>query len=311
MTILVTGYNGFIGRHLCKKLAKLGHRLIGIDNYSTSEFSEDWILECLAKYIRFDITAPPGDYDDLINRIGKVDVIIHLAALARVQPSFENPVKWHETNVVGTLKLIDLAKRVDCKKFIFASSSSVYGGILGWDTEQCEYREDASDSVFPTSPYALQKLTAENYLFMLSNTFKAIALRLFNVYGENQPTKGQYPQAIPIWRDQFKDGDPITLYGNGNTSRDFTHVDDVTDAFVACLKDDFSSEIFDIGTGESYTMRKIINAITGDRNYPIQKLPARNEPNKTLAQNQKAKDILGWKPKINVIKWLEAHSVKE
>ena len=310
--ILVTGFNGFVGRHLCRSLLDAGYEVVGIDNYSTSE-EESWEGSEKILKIKHDISE---NFDsNLPELIGKVDAIIHLAALARVQPSFENPVRWNDVNVTGTLKLLLFAKSIDCKRFVFASSSSVYSdsALVMRPEYDNWYEEDALQLLKPISPYALQKLMAERYIEMFADEdCSYISLRLFNVYGEDQPVKGQYPQAIPTWREQFKNGEKITLYGDGNTKRDFTYVGDVVNAFMAAMtySPESGYDCFNIGTGESYKMISIINAISGVQDYPILWLPYRNEPKITLADNRKAEDLLGWKNKTYVINWLVENRTK-
>lgn len=299
MRVLVTGYNGFIGRHLTNRLLADGHIVFGIDDYSNSV--DDFFVP-MSQQTQFQGYDMDIDHIDDVEswfrrEIGKIDCIFHLAAKARVQPSFENPVAWHKTNVTGTLKLLEFAKVSKIKKFIFSSSSSVYG--LSTTHGQSEH-----SATFPTSPYALQKLQAEQLCDFYCRAFgiQTVCLRYFNVFGENQPISGNYPQLIPILLNRYKKNLPFIVYGDGETRRDFTYVGDVVQANILAMDNKKISGIVNIGSGENYSVNEVCRMI--DSEMPIEYHPARNEPKATLAINYKASTHLNWKPTVKLPEWI-------
>lgn len=295
MKILVTGCCGFIGRHLTDRLLTEGYNVIGIDDFSTSP--KDWeYVEKLSDFFCIDL----GNVSqiDLNWILDDVDIVFHLAAKARVQPSFENPIDWHNTNVTGTLKLLEAFKvnNKKNKKFIFSSSSSVYG-------LSAKYGQSENSKLYPFSPYALQKMQAEQLCSFYESTFgiQSICLRYFNVYGENQPVSGNYPQLIPILLDRYKNKKPFTIYGDGENRRDYTYVGDVVEANILSMISK-STGTFNIGTGTNYSVNEICDLI--DSNHPREFLPARVEPCSTRAISYKAKEYLKWIPTTTISDWI-------
>lgn len=297
MRILVTGYNGFIGRHVTKRLIEDGHTVFGIDDLSNSSDDFD-LIDNDNRFFHFNICWDDDRYRRLADDIGQIDCILHLAAKARVQASFKFPLEWHDTNVTGTLRLLEFAKVNKIKKFIFSSSSSVYG-------LSTKYSLFEDSKLHPLSPYALQKVQAEQLCEFYHNTFgiQAISLRYFNVYGENQPISGNYPQLVPILLQKCKENEPFVIYGDGEQRRDFTYVKDVVEANILAMQSK-ETGLFNIGSGTNYSVNEICDMI--DPNHPRQYEPERPEPRITLANNYKAYAKLKWKPTVNLASWIKS-----
>lgn len=268
--ILVTGHLGFIGSHLIEKYP-WAH---GIDLKSGG-----------------DIRTFQSDE--------KYDVIFHCAAKASVIGSFQDPKEFHEHNVLGTLNLLEYARKTGAN-IVFSSSSSVYGD------SKIPTKED--ELVDPMSPYAIQKLICEEYLKLYWKLgVKSIALRYFNVFGERQPNDGAYKTVLSTFFGQYKDGKPFSIVGGGKQRRDFVYVKDVVEANVKAYEwllnaSDF--EIFNIGSGKNYSVNEVTDMI--DPEYPRFFLEKRKEPQTTLADISKAEKLLNWKPTVNLQSWINS-----
>lgn len=289
---VVTGVAGFIGGHLAQRLLNLGYEVIGIDDYSTGHYLN------VPKGVHFwNIDISKKENMSILSAICQdVDYIFHLAAKARVQPSIDNPVLYHETNVNGLLNMLEIAREHRVKKFIFSSSSSVVG-----TSELFPTPEDAPCN--PISPYALHKLIGEQYCKVYAEVYglPTISLRYFNVYGDKMPTEGAYRLVLGIWAKQKKNGEPLTITGSGHQRRDFTWVGDVVTAnILAATSEIASGEVFNIGNGDN----RSINDIASLFNHPKVHIEPKLEPLITLANNKKAKEKLGWQPTKNIEDWL-------
>ena len=298
MRCVVTGGAGFIGSNLVDKLIDDGHEVIIFDNYSTGKKEN---VNPKAKFFLVDISHQPSfEHKTMKDIMSGVDVVFHLAAKARVQPSIENPIEYHNTNVNGTLNMLDACRRYGVKRFIFSSSSSVYG-----DVEQLPTPEE--QELNPMSPYALHKLQGEQYCKLFSELYdlETVCLRYFNVYGERQNTEGAYCLVMGIFAGQLLNGEPMTINGDGENRRDFTYVGDVVDANIRCATNlgvEFNGEAFNIGNGDNRSVNQIANLLSedGDR---VNRAPV-IEPKETLADNSKAKRVLGWKPTNKIEDWI-------
>jgi UDP-glucose 4-epimerase len=289
---VVTGVAGFIGGHLAQRLLDLGYEVIGIDDYSTGHYLN------IPKGVHFwNIDISKKENMSILSSICQnADYIFHLAAKARVQPSIDNPVLYHETNVNGLLNMLEIAREHRVKKFIFSSSSSVVG-----TTELFPTPEDAPCN--PISPYALHKLIGEQYCKVYAEVYglPTISLRYFNVYGDKMPTEGAYRLVLGIWAKQKKNGEPLTVTGTGYQRRDFTWVGDVVTAnILAATSEIASGEVFNIGNGDN----RSINDIASLFGHPKVHIQPKLEPLITLANNKKAKEKLGWQPTKNIEDWL-------
>lgn len=292
---IVTGGSGFIGSHIVDKLIDLGHEVLVIDDHSAT-CHEYFYSNSKATYYVTSITN-----SNIEKLFEGVDYVFHLAAEARIQPSFENPELTINTNVLGTANVLKYAAKHNVKKVIYSSTSSSYGLI-----NAIPLSEDMPTDCL--TPYSITKVAGENLCKVYSRTYglDTIILRYFNVYGGRQPTKGQYAPVVGLFQKQFKQGKPFTIVGDGLQSRDFTHISDVVEANVRAMKKDgwLGGEIFNIGTGKNFTMIDLISIIEGEGAvYTV--LPERKgEARHTKADNSKAKRILNWEPKVKLEDWL-------
>ncbi len=283
--IIVSGFAGFIGSHLTDKLIELGHEVTGIDDLSTGKEEN---INPKAEFIQQDISEIYGD--------GKTDFIFHLAALPRVPFSIEHPTKTHRVNVTGTYNILKMAKDMGVKKVIFASSSSVYGD------QQLPLKEDAIPH--PKSPYALHKLIGEQYCRMFNEVYglPTVCLRFFNVYGKRADPNSEYSLVIAKFLKLNKEGKPLTIYGDGEQTRDFTYVDDVVNACILAMKSDIENEIINVCNGENISINRIAELIGGEKIYLP---PRKGDILHTLGSSEKAKKLLNWEPQIDIERGLQ------
>jgi len=292
MKIIVTGGAGFIGSNLVDKLIENGHDVTVIDNLSTGKIEN---LNPKCTLIEADLVTMSMFVLDSI--MSGTEYVFHVAAKARVQPSIANPITFNEHNVDATLRLLDSASRAKTvKRFIFSSSSSVYGG----DTLPFEETMPTR----PLSPYALQKLIGEQYCQLYSRIYglETVCLRYFSVYGNRQPTEGAYCTILGIFTRQRKAGEVLTITNDGEQKRDFTHVSDVVDANILAMEHNLltplNGQCFNIGYGKNISINEIASYFGGEKKYIGNVL----EPKETLADNFKARQILGWQPKVAISK---------
>ncbi|HJM47147.1 MAG TPA: NAD-dependent epimerase/dehydratase family protein [Candidatus Marinimicrobia bacterium] len=298
MKCLVTGGAGFIGSNLVDRLIDDDHDVIVIDNLSTgkieninpkAEFIDDGIgLENITDFSMFK----------------NIDIVFHLAARARVQPSIENPLEFNRTNVDGTLNMLKASADAGVKRFVYSSSSSVYGEVKHLPTSE-------STQLNPMSPYALQKLIGEQYCKLFSTIYglDTVCLRYFSVYGERQVTEGAYCLVMGIFTNQILNNKPLTINGSGKQRRDFTYVGDVVDANIkaATTGKEFGGDVFNIGNGNNRSVNELAVMMVGlptrAEPYPIIHRPPVIEPEATLADISKAWKILGWMPSTKIETW--------
>lgn len=285
--VLVTGGAGFIGSHLTKKLLEMGIKVTVIDDLSAGRWENLPKHKNLKKY-KISIL------DNVSKYVKGKDAIFHLAAIPRLQRSIAEPFKTHQVNVDGTFNLLMEAKKHKVKKFIFASSSSVYG-----NKNKTPFKEDMIPD--PLVPYSLHKVIGEKYCLMFSRLWglQTVVLRYFSVYGTNMDPNGAYALVIPKFIKLIKQGKSPTIYGSGRHLRDFTFVDDVVEANVLAAKSKLSGEIINIGYGKAVSVNQVFKSLsrTMNKNIKAKHAPAVPEPKITLANNLKAKKLLGWKPK--------------
>jgi UDP-glucose 4-epimerase len=272
MRILVTGGAGFIGTNLIKNLLKLDYEVYSIDNYSTGK-KENEIKEC--QYINKNINDLKWS-DDMFKY---TDVIFHLAAIARIQPSFERPEDYIETNFNGTYKIVKCCKRNNIP-LIYAGSSSHHSGRF-------------------KNPYTFSKDLGEDIINLYIQHFglQASIARFYNVYGPNQLTEGGYTTLIGRWINNINNDIQCEIYGDGSKRRDFTHVDDITRGLTQIMEKESYGYTFEFGRGHNYSINDIANMFDIE---PIYKEDKPGEAQETLADYSVAKNILGWEPTINL-----------
>jgi UDP-glucose 4-epimerase len=282
---LVTGCAGFIGSHVTDLLLELGYQVFGLDNLSTGK------TENLPEHDNFQFIN--GDIRDLslFNLLGEVDYVFHLAALARIQPSIQDPVTSNYVNHIGTLNVLEYCRKHKAK-LIFSGSSSIYAGI--------ELPTKESDTKDPKSPYALQKLQGEQYIQLYGDLYGLdyAILRYFNVYGERQITEGAYSAIVGIFLQQKADGKPLTITNDGEQRRDFTYVKDVAKANV--MARDWPKSVYNIGTGNNYSINELADEVGGEKKYIGDR---QGEARATQADNSVAREQ-GWKPTKDIKDWI-------
>lgn len=298
MKIIVTGGAGFVGSHLVEKLYDSGHNVIVIDNLSTGKkenlkrFIDGKVTENFC-FIKADLSVF-HIWDEYPGILDGTEVIIHLAALPRVGRSVENPVETHLSNVNGTLQALELARRLKVKRFLFASSSSVYG-----NQESLPLTESMVPN--PQNPYACQKQIGENYLDIYAKVYglESIAFRFFNVYGPRMAFEGAYKLVFANWIEQIRDAKPITIYGKGEQTRDFTHVEDICDGIISGLNVPIPNkfEIINLGTGIQTSVKNLAELFEAES---VEIEARENEEMYKVASRTKAQELLGWVPKREI-----------
>jgi UDP-glucose 4-epimerase len=289
---IVTGGTGFIGSHIVDRLIDMGCDVVIIDRTDNPKN-----FNSKAKLFKGDITKLDPSAEIPVEFAG-TDVIFHCAAMARVQPSIDNPIPYHNCNVNGTLNMLMVAKALSINRFVYSASSSCYG-----DTKIIPTPETAP--LNPISPYAIQKLIGEQYCKLFSEIYNldTVCLRYFNVYGDRMPLSGAYSLVMSIFKEQADSGNPLTITNDGKQRRDFTHISDVVEANILAATYDkkLNGEVFNIGNGNSYSINEIADMIGGEKKYGEKRL----EPFETLADNTKARDILGWEPRGNIERYIK------
>lgn len=289
MKAIVTGGAGFIGSHLVDRLLAENFKVLVLDNFSTGRMEN---LQHISKnknlvVRKVDIT----DKEDLAQNFENADWVFHLAALADIVPSIQQPEKYYTTNVEGTFNVLEIARKFDVKKFLYAASSSCYGIPEKYPTAEAA-------AIQPEYPYALTKNMGEQLAMHWAKVYDlpVIALRLFNVYGPRSRTSGTYGAVFGVFLAQKLAGKPFTIVGNGKQTRDFTFVTDVADAFITAAKSDIKNEIFNVGSGNTYSINYLVELLEGEKVY-IPKRPG--EPDCTFADIRKIYSQMGWSAKIS------------
>jgi UDP-glucose 4-epimerase len=273
MRALVTGGAGFIGTNLVKRLLKDNNEVIVFDNYS-SGFKENQVSG--AEYIDIDVRNPISSWD--------VNIVFHMAALPRIGPSFRNPTEVIDVNVNGTVNVLEYARNKNVP-VIYAGSSSFWGGVY-------------------KNPYTFSKWQGEELCKMYEMIYglNVTICRFYNVYGNYMPTEGGYRTVLPIFLEQHKNGEPLTITSDGEQRRDFTHVDDIVDAMMKIVQLNKWGNVYELGRGKNNSINEVAEMFGGEKVY-IDEIPG--ETRETLCKSELARKKLKWKPKINLKDWLE------
>ena len=292
---LVTGGAGFVGSHLVEALVASGRKVRVLDDLSTGRIDNLSSVKSDVDFIEGSILSE----DDLMKASSGVDNVYHLAAVASVQKSMEQPLLSHEICATGTLKVLQAAKLNHCKRLVFAASSSAYGNTGNVPL-------DENTLLDPLSPYASSKLAGEFHAvaFARAMGLETVRLRFFNIFGPKQRGDSPYSGVIAIFTEMFKNGIAPTIFGDGLQSRDFVFVHDAVQALIlAGTKSEISGQVFNIGTGKSTSLLDLafhLQTLTG-KNLAPQHLPARSgDVRYSLANITKAQQMLGFIPKFDV-----------
>lgn len=288
---VVTGGAGFIGSHLVEELAQRDYSLLIIDDLSNGKSKN--IISVLKRpnvqYIKGSINELP-----LLQRLFKgIDYVFHLAAIASIPQTIDNPQLCHDVNVTGTLNVLIAARDNKVKKVVNTSSCAVYGDAPGLPK-----KEDMPKN--PLSPYAVAKLAAEEYCRIFQKVYglPTISLRLFNIYGPRQNPDSNYAAAIPKFIKVASSGKPLEIYGNGKATRDYIYVKDAVNAYILAAESNVTS-VYNIGCGKAVTtnnLAKLINKLTGNKKAPIHGPRHPGEIVHSLADISKAKKAFGYRP---------------
>ena len=294
MKCIVTGGAGFIGSHIVDRLIEGDNEVISLDNESASS-NEEFYWNQKAHKAVLDIC----DYDKIEPLFKDVDCVFHLAAEARIQPAIKNPQRAVLTNVLGTCNVLQASRENGVGRVLYSSTSSAYGL-----SNTPPLSEDMPNDCL--NPYSVTKVSGEGLCNMYNKLYglKTLIFRYFNVYGERQPIKGQYAPVVGIFLRQFDAREPLTIVGDGLQRRDFTYVQDVVEANILASEtdsDDIFGQTINIGVGRNHSILDIAKMI----GYNFKHLPERlGEARITLANIDKARELLGWKPEVGIEDWI-------
>ena len=292
---LVTGGCGFIGSHIVDELVSKGHQVIVVDDES-AESNDTFFHNENATYFKFSI----ADYDKIEPLFEGVDYVFHLAAESRTQPTLERPQDACVTNFVGTCNVLQAARAHKVKRLMYSSTSSGYGL-----KNEIPLREDMERDCL--NPYAVTKVAAEDLARMYYTLWDlpTVTFRYFNIYGEREPTKGQYAPVVGLFLRQLGNNESLTIVGDGGQRRDFTNVADVVQANMLAMsseKEEVLGEVFNVGTGTNHSVLELAQMISDNYNF----IPARpGEARNTLADIGKAQSLLGYKPTVKISEWIK------
>jgi len=294
---LVTGAAGFIGSNLVAALAARGERVRGLDNLATGHWGLVKRLVTDASAVEL-VTADIRDAVAVTRAMEGIDVVFHEAALGSVPRSVENPAESDEVNVHGTVVVLDAARRAGVRRIIFAASSAAYG-----DTPTLPKREDMPPG--PLSPYAVSKVSGEQYFRVFASLYgiETLSLRYFNVFGPNQLPEGPYAAAIPRFVRAALTGEPITIYGDGEHTRDFCFIANVVNAnlLAAATSRKLSGEVINIAGGRRISLNDLVKEIGRVLGKPLDihyADPRPGDVRHSLADIARAHEILGYEPTV-------------
>jgi UDP-glucose 4-epimerase len=291
MKIIVTGGAGFIGSHIVDRLISMDHKVVVIDNESSEVHNQFYFNSSSnVTYYKLDIT----DYENTRHLYDGVDYVFHCAAESRIQPAIENPLLAVKTNTLGTATVLQCAREAGVKRVMYSSTSSGYGlkNVPPLD-------ENMPDDCL--NPYSVSKVSGEKLCKMYTDLFglETVIFRYFNVYGPREPLKGPYAPVVGLFLRQKAKGEPLTIVGDGQQRRDFTHVDDVVEANILAMQYDNTSfawsgmgQVYNVGTGKNHSVIELARLISDLVKF-IPERPA--ESRVTLADNSKIQEMFGWR----------------
>ena len=296
MKCLVTGGAGFIGSHIVGKLLHNNHQVVVIDNES-SEANDafNWYEDDAENHV-VDIR----DFDACRPLFEGVEYVFHLAAHSRIQLAMQRPKDCIETNYFGTYNMLECARQAGVSRFVNSSTSSSYG-LLNEPPLQEDMKTDC------LNPYSASKVGAETLcqMYYRLHGLRTITLRYFNVYGPRQPLKGIYAPVIGLFEEQKKRGESLTIVGDGEQRRDFTHVSDVVNANICAMMTNYSGITVNIGSGKNYSVNEVA-AFISDDTINIPERPG--EARETLADNSRAQKLLSWTPQTTLEDYFDPNS---
>ncbi|ORY30498.1 NAD(P)-binding protein [Rhizoclosmatium globosum] len=289
--VLVTGGAGFIGSTLTDRLLKLGYKVRIFDNLATGSLRNVPLGNDHLEFVLGDIM----NQKDVYNAMDGIDYVFHLAAMSKVVPSLKSPAMAKfctEVNALGTWNVLESARLRKVKKVIYAASSTFYGGNPLPNTET-----DAPDFL---TPYAASKYEGELQMQTFNNVFNlpTISLRFFMVYGPRQPSTGAYAIVTGVFAKQAGLGEPLTIEGTGNHSRDFIHVDDIAEGLIIAQQSSLSGQVINLGTGVGYSVQQVADLVSKNQVHVSER---KNDLNATLADTCKMKNVLGFQPKKDFV----------
>jgi UDP-glucose 4-epimerase len=294
--VIVTGGSGFIGSHLVERLLRDGHEVVVLDNFSTGRPEN---LAHLNDHRNLTIhQVDVTDHEVIVPFFNGVTSVFHLAALADIVPSIQHPLRYHRSNVDGTISVLEASRKAGVRRFIYTASSSCYG-------IPDQYPTPETAPIRPQYPYALTKYLGEEIAMHWHHVYglSTASLRLFNVYGPRSRTSGTYGAVFGVFLAQKLAGKPLTIVGDGKQTRDFTFVTDVVDAFVTAARSSVSGEIFNVGSGNTYSVNRLAELLEAEDVVHLPKRPG--EPDCTFADTNKIQQALGWRPKVTLEQGVE------
>ena len=288
MKALVTGGAGFIGSHLVETLVRLDHEVVVIDNLSSGRIENLSTVSSRIEIVEADLSKKL----DWERYFGGIDWVFHLAALADIVPSIQDPDSYFTSNVTGTYNLVRASQNADVKRLIYVGSSSCYGIPDQFPTPETE-------PLKPQYPYALTKSIGEELVLHWADVYglPALSLRFFNVYGPRSRTSGTYGAVFGVFLAPKLAEKPFTVVGDGEQTRDFTYVSDVVDALLTSAQSDLTGRVYNVGSGATVSVNRLVELLGGDKVH-IPKRPG--EPDCTFADISRIQKELGWQPKVSI-----------
>lgn len=292
---LVTGGAGFIGSHIVRRLVENGESVRVIDNLCTGSSDRLAGVAAAIEFVQADLAEP-----EVAERaVNSVDYVIHQAAIPSVQRSIRDPIASNRANITATLNLLEACRKRGVNKFVYAASSSAYG-----DTVVLPKREEMPAN--PLSPYALQKHVGERYCAMYHALFglETVSLRYFNVFGPGQDPNSEYAAVIPKFITRLLAGQAVTVFGDGEQSRDFTYVENVVEANLLALRaEGAGGKVVNVGCGRRFSLNQLIRMMERLLGVKarVEYLPPRpGDVRDSLAAIDLARKVLGYEPRVSI-----------